>query len=726
MGIGDTFDRWFGRGSHATAAVPALPPPAGDPAPTTSTDPDRPIEAEASDRFGRVAFAKVLARYAASVPSGQSVVFALTGAWGAGKTSVLNIVGHLLEADGVAVLRFNPWLFSGADQIATMFLRELSVQLGSKGRDLKDLGEKIEAYGTLIEAVPFVGGVGKGAGKIAAAHSGSVRDARARVEGLLRAKNRRVVVFVDDIDRLDASELRHVFKLVRLVADFPNVSYVLAFDRRRVEKALDEDDVSGREYLAKIVQSSFELPTLEPEVLRGHLTQELDRCLAGRIHGKFHPQDWANVLLGIIAPLIKTPRDVRRYVNAVAPAVDMMRDEIALEDLLALEAVRLFLPDLFDAIEETADLLTMGSDMGSAMRRQRLLDEDKQKVRALVARAPSQPRVARELCEQVFPASRFAFNNHTVGDHSARAWRRERKAAHREVLDVYLRRNVASLGLAASTIEELVAGFGSEDATRATLTGFDSAKLEAALIRLEDHVEQLAQTDFENGLVAVLGEADRLRRGRAGFLDFGADLAIGRLVHWILKNVADSTRRRDAMDSVLARTRSLSWRAYVLAGLVEAKGPGAIDQAALAGWNDKLRSDIASASTGQLAGERDLVRLFHWVAYDDKAKRYDTTIAKRLEEPQLMRTFLTSALGQEVRATIGSRVDTISWRMPWRAIVNLVGGEAPLRAMLAPAVEDWAPDDERSREARRLVEDLLAGRTSVPAGDEPNEPVEDE
>lgn len=311
------------------------------------TNPDRPITKAEQDRFRRAPLARVIARYAAGAPEDSSVVFALTGPWGTGKTSVLNLVEDALDPDGVTVVRFNPWLFSGTEQLTNQFMRELATQLGQKGGDLKAIGQKIEAYGSLLEVgalVPVLGGLAKlvqGAGKVATAYGNeSIHGARAQVEQTLRDAGRRVMVFVDDIDRLDAEEIRHVFKLVRLVADFPNVSYLLSFDRARVEAALTAGGINGRDYIAKIVQSSFALPHVDRRLLISELERELEEMLEGRSHGPFHDGAWPDILLKVIVPLVETPRDVHRYVNAAAPTVDLVGEEVALEDVLALEALR--------------------------------------------------------------------------------------------------------------------------------------------------------------------------------------------------------------------------------------------------------------------------------------------------------------------------------------------------------------------------------------------------
>src|SRR5699024_5660769 len=82
----------------------------------------------------------------------------------------------------------------------------------------------------------------------------SVNGLRQKITDALMELENPIVVVIDDIDRLGSLEIRQIFQLVRLTASFPNVIYLLAFDRNRVEHALSDDAVSGRAYLEKIVQ----------------------------------------------------------------------------------------------------------------------------------------------------------------------------------------------------------------------------------------------------------------------------------------------------------------------------------------------------------------------------------------------------------------------------------------------------------------------------------------
>ena len=99
----------------------------------------------------------------------------------------------------------------------------------------------------------------------------SLGNQRKEIDKFLEKLPRRLVIVIDDIDRLDGEETRLIFKLVKLVADFPNTIFLLAYDREKVGKRMDEwsirdgDSIEGQEYLKKIVQQPFPLPKPEKD-----------------------------------------------------------------------------------------------------------------------------------------------------------------------------------------------------------------------------------------------------------------------------------------------------------------------------------------------------------------------------------------------------------------------------------------------------------------------------
>jgi predicted KAP-like P-loop ATPase len=108
----------------------------------------------------------------------------------------------------------------------------------------------------------------------------SVGGRRAKVENALGALDKPIVVVLDDLDRLTTSEIRDIFKLVLLTANFPNVIYIVAFDRMRVEEALAEQGIPGRAYLEKILRVGVAPPAVPAYVLNKQIFQAIDKALS--------------------------------------------------------------------------------------------------------------------------------------------------------------------------------------------------------------------------------------------------------------------------------------------------------------------------------------------------------------------------------------------------------------------------------------------------------------
>ena len=111
--------------------------------------------------------------------------------------------------------------------------------------------------------------------------------------------------------------------------------------------------------MEKIVQIGLDLPSVPKQKLITILTQSLDETLRDLENtGPFDSGRWSDILAEIIAPLLRHMRDVRRYVSAVDGAVRSLGGQIALEDVLALEAIRVFRPDIFGQIPHLRRSLT--------------------------------------------------------------------------------------------------------------------------------------------------------------------------------------------------------------------------------------------------------------------------------------------------------------------------------------------------------------------------------
>jgi predicted KAP-like P-loop ATPase len=236
------------RGKHATKAIagdsghtPSNPKPSRVRATVRG---DNPIRNAEDDALGRAAAARSFARQVLGLDATEGVVVGVLGPWGSGKTSFVNLARHEFEQAQAPMLEFNPWMFSGAEQLVESFFIELAAQLkirpdlGNIAKDVEEYGETFSGLGWLPIVGPWIER-GRGAIKILAKILERRREGvgarRAKLEKALASLANPIIVFLDDIDRLSTSEIRHIFKLVRLTASFPNIVYIVAFDRLRVE-----------------------------------------------------------------------------------------------------------------------------------------------------------------------------------------------------------------------------------------------------------------------------------------------------------------------------------------------------------------------------------------------------------------------------------------------------------------------------------------------------------
>jgi predicted KAP-like P-loop ATPase len=299
---------------------------------------DQPIKSKEDDRFNRWPFAKRLADTLATRNDPRSLVIALYGPWGDGKTSTLRMMQAALgDHPNVVTIEFNPWLFGSDEQLMRGFFATLAAALDRSLPTKKEkIGSILEQYGSLLSV--SVGGVmqlgigeaAKGLGRALSAVE--LEDLRRRIERFLNESGRRVVVLIDDVDRLDRTEIHSIFKLVKLSASFEHTSYVLAFDDTVVAAALSESygrglEGAGRSFLEKIIQVPLHLPPPDKYTLRKMIFEGVEEALSLSeiVIPKEQAGQFANRFVMGVEPALRTPRQVNLYANALIFALPLLK-----------------------------------------------------------------------------------------------------------------------------------------------------------------------------------------------------------------------------------------------------------------------------------------------------------------------------------------------------------------------------------------------------------------
>lgn len=314
----------------------------------------------------------------------DSSTLGLIGAWGSGKTTVLNALIHRLKKPDTAtqaalgsswsVAEFNPWLYSDPASLHAGFFSELRDALptgdrwGNARKQLADLGRRL----TPLTGVTQLFGI----------NSKELLDAtlvqlepsttthRKAVERAMTEASTPVLMVIDDLDRLSSDELLHVFKLVRLVGRLPNVYYILSYDEhtiidllRKTDLVAAEDERRALDYLEKIVQVRLDMP-----LLREH---EVDRVVdaalesVARSHG-LQVQNKSELVRrfdGVMSARLRTPRALKRLFGQLDAFLGAIGPEVSFDDFVVITWLRTIEPGVYGLIQaRKSELLGIGGD----------------------------------------------------------------------------------------------------------------------------------------------------------------------------------------------------------------------------------------------------------------------------------------------------------------------------------------------------------------------------
>ncbi len=388
--------------------------------------PDLPITKSSEDKLNRQSFAESLAYVLLQSTFPTSFTVGLYGAWGSGKTSLLNMIIEQVESkdNEVIVLRFNPWLCSDPKQLIIQFFKQLASAIKIKKPAADSLCVLVDQYADIFDAaslIPYAGPAIAAAGKAFANKARNYinqknNDLQGQKNEIIRKmveEHLRIIVSIDDIDRLSEEEIIAVFQLVKALADFPNAVYLLAFDYDVVVQALGAvQHGDGREYLEKVIQVPFEIPAPSMTSIHDALLSKLNGVLEGLPEERWDKATWVELFQLGIGKYIKSIRDVIRYSNVFYLKYKLLQDETDPVDLLGLTCLQVFEPTVYSLLKEYRD--TICGLNNSYSYESRKLEEERVK-KAVSEIMPSgvatDEEAAKNILGILFPKIRSVFSN---------------------------------------------------------------------------------------------------------------------------------------------------------------------------------------------------------------------------------------------------------------------------------------------------------------------------
>jgi len=280
----------------------------------------------------------------------KSFVFALNGAWGSGKTTILNLVKDTLKSEKIIIIdNFNPWKYNSNETLFRGFYDSITK---NENFDFDySLYKKIyNVYKVLIlgndsifNKINFDIHFGN--------NNYSVNELKSIIATYLKLNNKKVVYIIDNIDRLDKEQILIIFKTISTLFDFDNFVYLLSFDEVRVKKIFENELKIDANYLNKIINSSINLPNTNVDTIAEIAIKTIMKL--------FDYYDVENLektrFLEMFSKLSKKFKDIRemkRFLNYISAYIKSndIQEQVNIGDFVIVQLLKYLNIDLYNTI----------------------------------------------------------------------------------------------------------------------------------------------------------------------------------------------------------------------------------------------------------------------------------------------------------------------------------------------------------------------------------------
>ena len=329
---------------------------------------DAPIRTSAEDEFSRGAYVRMLSTLIMSSSNEREARYiGIYAPWGDGKTSVRFLLEERICSDygenRAIVVDFWPWQYPESADIRMLFFERLAAAVAKAGCDdvskMSSLMAKYFAITRINRSVGPLHDMIDWLRKLFVFGVFSEESLTADFRGLLSSMKKKIVVVVDDLDRLSKEETCRVIRFLKANGDLPNITYLILADEAYLANAVaglvartDKTEIEcGREYLKKIIPLRCPLPPINGNGLLTSFKQRLTALLCDYDFEAENPRETCDWLL---LPYMVNTRVVKQILNTFSIKLATYKRQVGgrkylnihIGDLLALTVIEVYEPDL--------------------------------------------------------------------------------------------------------------------------------------------------------------------------------------------------------------------------------------------------------------------------------------------------------------------------------------------------------------------------------------------
>ena len=562
---------------------------------------DIPIQCSDCDVLGRKNFSEYLSKAINEYQSNDSLVVGIFGKWGTGKTSIINM--FLENVEDSIIIKFSPWNYSSQSDLINLFFNLLQQSI-SDCHDIEDkkvLGESLLQYLKAVKVFSVIPIIGEPLSQLLQTvleikseelmQIPSLEETRQNLEEALGKLEKKIVVIIDDIDRLTNNQIREIFQLVKQVANFPNIVYLLSMDRDIVCEALNHvQQINGHEYLDKIIQIPIEVPMLRKIKLENVLFSKLDSVLG--LYSEniiIHKEYWRRVFKNCVEPYIGTLRDVNKIINIFQFRFGYLYGETCFEDMLAITILEVLEPKLYRWVASNKDELCEIGKKGFVTNDGKHIEPRDMYTKEFNELGINSEKAILAL-STLFPVFARSVKENRYDDDNAADIRKNMRMANIERFDLYFIFDLDDIKVSRTIVSSFAYSFSKKE-------------MEETLTYINDVGEIYYLLEELHSLVDSITK-DRLKGMAKILLSFQGNYS-GRKESWLIP-IAAKDKANYLVEAILKRIENENERFEVIqysVNNVEAKGLGQIGvlintielaYGRLAGENEKKEDQIIS------------------------------------------------------------------------------------------------------------------------------------
>lgn len=382
---------------------------------------DEPISIPEKDIFNRQKFAREVASMLDAFKNNESYVIGLYAKWGSGKTSTINLINKELESrKDIICIDINAWTHNGctsdieyeiADRIKSSIKSSIKGTPKTKRFKIRKIVKQASKF--MPETIP-VKGV-----PIPIKESINVILAKTKLKEIITKylveNNKKCVVFIDDIDRLQGGSILGLLHMMSNLVNYGGVTYILPFDKEYVCKSIEDNlpsKISGQEFIEKIITLPLNLSSIPQDRIDNAFLDGLDNLLNNEgIEMSEDDITRFRIIYNTYGTntYLKTPRDIKRIINVLKFILPCRKNNTNITDLIIMEILRVFDSDFYSMIYKMGPSLLCGdSDSIAKINLSNDIDEKKKYIMKLTLG----DELKEGILTQLFPHTKTLLDGH--------------------------------------------------------------------------------------------------------------------------------------------------------------------------------------------------------------------------------------------------------------------------------------------------------------------------